>query len=258
MTTKMPVLFVGHGSPMVALEDSNITRAWKKIAENIPQPKAILAISAHWYGDDNRIQSDQKPKQIYDMYGFPMELYEIKYEPKGDLPLTKRVQELLGSSLTIDDDWGIDHGTWSVLVHMYPKVDIPVVQLSINMKASGKQLFEIGERLMPLRDEGVLLFGTGNIVHNLRKAKWGMEDGTPEANEFDQWVKERILERDVDAIMNYKAHPLAPYAAPTPDHFIPLLYILGATSAGDEITVFNEVRQLGSISMTGYLWGPSA
>lgn len=157
MSEQMPLIFVGHGSPMVALEDSQITRTWKAIAERIPRPKAILAISAHWYGDKSRIQTAAQPKQIYDMYGFPPELYRLKYEAAGDPELSASVRTLLGDELSVDDSWGIDHGTWSVLTHMYPKADVPVVQLSILMREPGETLLEIGRKLKPLREQGCLI-----------------------------------------------------------------------------------------------------
>ena len=254
MTERMPLIFVGHGSPMVALEDSNITRSWKAVADRIARPKAILAISAHWYGENSRIQTEAQPKQIYDMYGFPQALYEVKYEPSGDLALSAAVQALLGDELSVDDRWGIDHGTWSVLKHMYPQADIPVVQLSIRMRASGAVLLEIGRKLNALRDQGYLILGSGNIVHNLRRVEWDRDGGTEEADAFDAWVTQQILAKNHDALANYSDHPLARYAAPTPDHFIPLLYVLGARDEDDNVEIFNQVRQLGSLSMTSYLF----
>lgn len=254
MSEQMPLIFVGHGSPMVALEDSQITRTWKAIAERIPRPKAILSISAHWYGDKSRIQTAAQPKQIYDMYGFPPELYRLKYEAAGDPELSASVRTLLGDELSVDDSWGIDHGTWSVLTHMYPKADVPVVQLSILMREPGETLLEIGRKLKPLREQGCLILGSGNIVHNLRQVEWDRSGGTEAADAFDDWVTQRILLQDQEALANYLSHPLAKYAAPTPDHFIPLLYILGARDKADKVELFNQIRQMGSLSMTSYLF----
>ncbi len=254
MKELMPLMFVGHGSPMVALEDSAITRKWKELGEQLTKPKAILAISAHWYGDQTDVQSADKPKQIYDMYGFPEELYKVKYRPSGSLELTEAVQSILGSDVKLDDSWGIDHGTWSVLKHMYPEADIPVVQLRILMRAHGQELLQLGERLKSLRSQGYLIIGSGNIVHNLRRVEWDLEGGTADADAFDAWVHDKILGRDHAALANYQDHPLARYAVPTPDHYNPLLYILGARDASDNVEVFNHVRQMGSISMTSYLF----
>jgi len=250
----MPVIFLGHGSPLIAIEQNDITKTWEQVGRNIPKPKAILAISAHWFGNSNRVQSAEKPNQIFDMYGFPKALYEVRYEPKGDKTLSERVQTLLKDDIEIDDSWGIDHGTWSVLVHMFPHADIPVVQLAINMGAPRTTLLDIGRKLKPLRDEGCLVLGSGNIVHNLRRVEWNRTDGTEAANRFDDWVEERIRARDFTALADYQSHPDGSYAVPTTDHYIPLLYVLGMVDSEDRIDVVNRVRQMGSLSMTGYVF----
>ena len=179
---KMPVIFAGHGSPMIALEKNDLTRTLsdlgKKVIHDFGRPKAILSLSAHWFTRGSHVESSPSPRQIYDMYGFPKELYEVKYEPKGFRPLTERVLSLLPSA-DVNDDWGIDHGTWTVLTHMFPDVSIPVVQLSIDGKISPKASYEIGKALSPLREEGYLIFGSGNIVHNLYRVEWGNEGGSP-------------------------------------------------------------------------------
>lgn len=254
---RMPVLFVGHGNPMNALEYNEITRSWREIANRLARPKAILAISAHWYGRSTRVQSAEKPRQIYDFYGFPEALFKLKYEPKGDYRLTEAVQRLLPDKVLIDDDWGIDHGTWSVLSHMYPDADIPVVQFAIDMALPEKDLFAIGKALAPLRDESILIFGSGNIVHNLRLVDWQKGDGTPEAKAFDDWVLTKIMAKDFHSLADYRSHPNGRYAVPTSDHYLPLLYCLGAVEQKDDISVFNRVLTMGSISMTSYLFGSS-
>jgi 4,5-DOPA dioxygenase extradiol len=251
---RMPVLFVGHGNPMNALEDNEITRSWREIAQRLPRPNAILAISAHWYGRNTRVQSAEKPRQIYDFYGFPEALNNLTYEPKGHRALTEAVQRLLSVDVLIDNDWGIDHGTWSVLSHMYPDADIPVVQFAINMALPEKELLAIGKALATLRDEGILIFGSGNIVHNLRQVDWQKDDGTPEAKAFDDWVLDKIRQKDFLALADYRTHPHARYAVPTSDHYIPLLYCLGAVEEKDNISVFNRALTMGSISMTSYLF----
>lgn len=254
---RMPVMFMGHGSPMNAIEQNPFTETWTRLGQTLPRPNAILAVSAHWYGDDERIQSVAKPRQIYDMYGFPDALYALRYEPSGLVTLTQRVRDCLEGEVSTDDSWGIDHGTWSVLAHMYPDADLPVVQLSVNMAAEPEHLLGIGRRLAPLRDEGILLLGSGNIVHNLRRIEWNRAGGTDAAVRFDAWIKERITVGDKAAVARYADHPDAAYAVPTSDHFIPLLYVLGAAGDSDSVTVENEACLMGSLSMTSYVFGAS-
>lgn len=240
---------------MNAIDDNDLTRMWKTIANALPKPEAILSISAHWYGRNNRIQSARAPRQIYDMYGFPEPLYDVTYEPQGDPRLTQAVLDLLSDDVSVDDEWGIDHGTWSVLCHMYPDASIPVVQLSINMALTGMEILHIGKRLAPLREQGILILGSGNIVHNLRQIVWDMEGGVAEAEAFDRWIYERVMERDVNALADIESNPLSRFAVPTSDHFLPLLYCLGAMSENDKIDVFNRQCMLGSLSMTSYRFG---
>ena len=254
---RMPTLFVGHGSPMMALEHTETTNTFKSIGQNIinnyGKPKAILAVSAHWYTDGTYIQSAENPKQIYDMYGFPKELYEVVYSAKGDNELTQKVQQLLGDDVSINDTWGIDHGMWTVLVHMFPDASIPVVQLSIHKNLSPKEAYQLGTKLQSLRDEGYLIMGSGNIVHNLRRLEWNNPSGTPAAIEFDRYIADAVLANDTDKVINYEQHPHARYAAPTPDHYLPLIYIMGA--GGDaKPTVFNQTYNSGSLSMTGFIF----
>lgn len=254
---KLPVLFVGHGSPMIALEDNKLTENFKQVGEyileNYEKPKAILSISAHWFVDETLVQNTENPRQIYDMYGFPEELYEVKYPAKGCPELGEWVLELVEGS-KINNEWGIDHGTWTVLTHMFPKADIPVVQLSINYKLSTVEVFQIGEKLKSLRDEGVLIIGSGNIVHNLRSINWQNPKGVKEADEFDNYIKKSILERKYENVLNYKEFENYEISVPMYDHYYPLVYTLGAVEDKDRVTVFNEIRVMGTISMTSYLW----
>ncbi|ETS91997.1 4,5-DOPA dioxygenase extradiol [Veillonella sp. AS16] len=257
---RMPTLFVGHGSPMMALEHTETTNTFKSIGQNIinnyGKPKAILAVSAHWYTDGTYIQSAENPKQIYDMYGFPKELYEVVYSAKGDNELTQKVQQLLGDAVSIDDTWGIDHGMWTVLVHMFPDASIPVVQLSIHKNLNPKEAYQLGTKLQSLRDEGYLIMGSGNIVHNLRRLEWDSPSGTPATIEFDRYITDAVLANDTDKVINYEQHPHADYAAPTPDHYLPLIYIMGA-GEGAKPTVFNQTYNSGSLSMTGFIFEDS-
>ena len=255
---KMPVVFVGHGDPMIALKINEMTETLKKVGKNIikkhGEPKAILCISAHWYTKDTFIQSTEIPNQVYDMFGFPNELYEVKYPVKGSKELTKEVEKILGDTVKINDDWGIDHGTWTVFVHMFPEAKIPVVQLSVNANLNTEKTYKLGEKLAKLREKGYLIVGSGNIVHNLRKIEWDNPKGTQEADKFDRYILENISKREDEKVIKYEEHEYSNYAVPTPDHFMPILYILGA-SQGEKPYIFNEVRELGSLSMTSYIFG---
>lgn len=255
---KLPTLFMGHGSPMIALEDTEITRNFKKIGdyiiENYEKPKAILCISAHWFTRGNFTQNEEYPRQIYDMYGFPKQLYEVEYKVKGDSILSEKVLDLLkDENVSLNNDWGIDHGTWTVLVHMFPKADIPVVQLSVNGIIGEREVYNIGKKLKDLRNEGYLILGSGNIVHNLRLTDWENEGGSKENKEFDKFIVENIKSQNFENVIKHRENPYSTYAVPTKDHFYPLLYVLGA-SEGDKVEVFNQVGTLGSISMTSFIF----
>lgn len=256
--TKLPVIFFGHGSPMLALEKSETTEGLKAIGEEIlkkyQSPKAILMISAHWYAKDTFIQTTTSPTQIYDMYGFPDELYQFKYPVQGYQELSKRVKELLGDSVSANDEWGIDHGAWTVLTHVFPDADIPVVQLSINKNLTTDEMFKIGQKLSPLREEGILIMASGNIVHNLLRTDWRNPHGTKTSEEFNKNIVSLVENKDFEKLIHYKDLDHWLYAIPTPDHYLPLLYILGA--AGDDtVQVFNNFCNLGTMAMTGFAFG---
>ncbi len=254
--SKMPMVFVGHGSPINAIEDNAYTRSWRKMARKMPRPAAIVAISAHWYTKGTRIMNEEKPKTIYDMYGFPKKLYEIVYNSPGSPALAERAKRLIVRESTFDNSWGIDHGTWSVLVHMYPERDIPVFQISIDATAPPEIHYQIGRELAVLRNEGVLLFGSGNIVHNLRMVDWPLENrGYDWAYEFDDYIKENILNKDHENVINYKSFgEAAMLAVPITDHFFPILYMLGASDREDNISLYNNNCMMGSLSMTSYMF----
>ncbi len=254
---KMPVLFVGHGSPMIALENNDLTNNFKKVGQEIiekyQKPKGILVISAHWFTPGFFTNDEENPRQIYDMYGFPDELYQVDYKVKGSYELANKLTQLTNNKVVMNNEWGIDHGTWTVLVHMFPDGDIPVVQLSVNYKAEIDEIYELGRELSQLRDQGYLIIGSGNIVHNLGLVEWSNEGGSEISYKFDNNIKEAILRRDDKKVLDYKSIEGASYAVPTLDHFLPLIYILGAS---DEVPkVFNNVSTLGSISMTSYAFG---
>lgn len=252
---KMPVVFIGHGSPTNAIENNMFTENWKKISRGIPKPKAILAISAHWFTSGTKIMDELHPKMIYDMYGFPKELYQIVYNSNGSPDLAHLIKKLISKETNYDNSWGYDHGTWSILKHMYPNCDIPVLQLSVDNTAPPEVHFQIGKELKSLRENGVLIFGSGNIVHNLRKLDWSMENGYDWAYEFDDYIKNKILNKDFVNVVNYiNAGSSADLSVPTPDHFYPLLYVLGAADESDEVAIYNNFSQMGSLSMTSYLF----
>lgn len=254
----MPVVFSGHGSPMIALAHNAITEGMDRIGRAVEKqfgkPKAILMVSAHWYTHGTFVQSAPEPRQVYDMYGFPKELYQVKYPAKGDRELTGKVQELLGSAVAVNDDWGIDHGAWTVLVHMFPKADIPVVQLSVDGDISHEEEFQLGRKLADLRKQGYLILGSGNVVHNLREVEWDNKGGSAATLRFNDYITEAVLQGDTDKVIGFGSHPDAAYAVPTPDHYLPLLVCLGAAGS-DRAQVFNKVCNLGSMAMTGYAWG---
>lgn len=252
---KMPALFVGHGSPMNAIEDNEYTGNWAKIAVKIPRPEAILAVSAHWVTNGTRIMDEANPKMVYDMYGFPDELYKVEYKAKGSVELAHLTKNLIKSDVKIDNSWGYDHGTWSVLCKMYPEADIPVFQLSLDNNASAEAHFRIGREISTLREKGVMILGSGNVVHNLSRINWGMKGGQPWADEFDGYIRDKIINREYQDVINYrqagKSSELAFY---TTEHFNPLLYILGASREDERLTIFNDSCTMGSLSMTCYLF----
>lgn len=259
MNQRMPVLFVGHGSPMNAIEDNGYSRAWIALGKTLPKPKAILSVSAHWFGRGTKVNDTPTPAMIYDMYGFPEELYQLKYPAPGSPDLAHRTRALIGDFVTVDNNWGIDHGTWSVLNRIFPKADVPIVQLSVNAMLSPAEHYAIGQKLRPLRDEGVFVFASGNIVHNLSRVDWRMKDGQPWAEEFDRYVHDAILSRAHEKVIAYDqfGEP-AELSVPSMDHFAPLFYALGASDADDTIQVVNADCTLGSMSMTSYLFTPPA
>lgn len=252
---RMPVMFIGHGSPMNAIEENEFSAQWKAYGPMLPRPQAILSISAHWFTSGIRVMSSSAPKMIYDMYGFPDELYQVVYKASGSPSLANTTKDLIGDKAALDDTWGYDHGTWSVLRRIYPEADIPVFQLSVDMTATTEEHYQIGVKLRELREQGVLIIGSGNIVHNLGRINWGMKGGYSWAEEFDAYIKNNILNRNYGNIVDFEqAGPSSSLAFTSLDHFAPLLYILGASDENDHISVFSDVCVLGSISMTSFLF----
>ena len=254
MSQRMPSLFFGHGNPMNALLHNPYTDQWVAIGKKLTTPKAILCISAHWYIQDAAVTISTSPKTIHDFGGFPRELYQVQYPAPGDPDLAARVQQLLKPlPVRLDESWGLDHGTWSVLAHVYPRADVPIVQLSIDETQPPSFHYEIGKRLAPLRDEGILIVGSGNIVHNLHAYAWGRHTQEPYdwAISFENRVRVLLLSGEHNPLVNYedKLGGEAMLAVPTPDHYLPLLYVLGTRMPSELVAFPVEGVDGGSISM---------
>ena len=249
----MPAIFLGHGNPMNALETNRYTEAWAAMRHEISPPKAILAVSAHWYVPGSAVTVSTAPRTIHDFGGFPRELYEVQYPAPGDPELAARVKQLLTPvEVAMDDSWGLDHGTWSVLKHVYPEADVPVVQLSIDATKPADYHLELAERLAVLRDEGVLILGSGNVVHNLRAYAWGVEGAEPYdwAVRFEREVRGLMSVGDAAALAGYeKLGRDAMLSSPTPEHYLPLLYVAGVQQGADSVSFPVEGIEGGSISM---------
>ena len=249
----IPAIFFGHGNPMNAVTSNTWTEGWRRIGEQVTRPKAILSISAHWYAPGTGVTVSTAPRTIHDFGGFPAELYRVRYPAPGDPVLASRVQGLLAPlDVALDDSWGLDHGTWSVLKHAWPAADVPVVQLSIDESRPAAFHFDVGRRLAPLRDEGVLIIGSGNLVHNLHAYAWGRHARDPYdwAVRFESAARDFMLAGDFEPLVNYEALGKdALLSIPTPDHYLPLLYVLGCRQQGDGIGFPVEGVDGGSISM---------
>lgn len=248
---RMPILFIGHGNPMNAIEDTPFAAAWAEAALTLPRPKAILSVSAHWETDGSMVTAMKTPRTIHDFYGFPKELFQVEYPAPGAPELADRVLELLGTDMAkADDSWGLDHGTWSVLRRMYPRADIPVLQLSLDRKKSSREHAAMAKRLLPLRDEGVLIIGSGNIVHNLSLIRWHDDSPYPWAAGFNALAAGLIREGDTDRLIDYAAlGEAARLSIPTNEHYLPLLYALSLRTSDDPVSLFADQVVLGSISM---------
>ena len=254
----MPAAFIGHGSPMNTLAHNRYTEAWNRFGRDVPRPAAILAVSAHWYIRGTAVTAMQTPQTIHDFGGFPKPLFDFQYPAPGSPALAGRVRELLAPlDVRADEEWGLDHGTWSVLAHVYPQADIPVVQLSMDSSQPPAFHYDLGKRLAPLRDEGVLIAGSGNVVHNLSVLDW--KDGARAfdwAVRFNDTVRDHILRREHQPLVDYQDFgDDARLAVPTPEHYLPLLYILGLRDEHEPIAVAVDGIQNASISMLSIVVG---
>lgn len=252
----MPVVFIGHGSPMNAIQKNAFTEELKTLSSQIPKPRAILCVSAHWETQGTQVSSNPRPQTIHDFYGFPQALFQVQYPAPGSPELAQKIMSL-APEVKANPEYGFDHGSWSVLVHMYPDADIPVVQLSVSHSLSAQEHLELGKKLAPLRDDNVLIMATGNIVHNLRKLEWNRPHGGTEWTEkFDREIEKALLTRDTDTLVNYatKLAPEAQLAVPSEEHYLPLLYIYGASNESDTLSFPYEGYEMGSLSMRSVMY----
>nr|WP_150111959.1 4,5-DOPA dioxygenase extradiol [Flavobacterium sasangense] len=253
---KMPVLFIGHGSPMNAIEDNIFSKRWQQMGKEIPTPKAVVVVSAHWLTKGTMVTAMPNPKTIHDFGGFPQALFEVQYPAPGNPELATEIQKLITNpAVELDHDWGLDHGTWSVVKHMYPDADIPVLQLSIDYYKPAAYHYELAKQLLALRKKGVLIIGSGNMVHNLRMVAWDKlnepEYGFDWALEMNDVFKNKISNGFHKELIQYeKLHKAATLAIPTPDHYYPLLYILALQTDNDKVEFFNDKAVGGSLTMT--------
>ncbi len=248
----MPVLFVGHGSPMNAIEDNEYSRVWKDVGAGLPRPKAILCVSAHWETRGTKITAMEKPRMIYDFGGFPRELSQVQYPAPGSEEWAMLTKESLTSiEAELDHQWGFDHGAWSILVHLFPKADVPVLQLSLDYTQPPSYHYELAKQLYSLRKKGVLIIGSGNMVHNLRMVSWQQPGGFDWADSFNEKLKTLIQSGDHKALANYQSLGTeAALSIPSPDHYLPLLYTLALQGKDEPVSFFNDKTLLGSLSMT--------
>jgi len=257
-TDKMPVLFLGHGSPMNAIQETEFTKGWRNIGQSLPRPNAIICISAHWETKGTFVTAMEKPKTIHDFGGFPQELFDVQYPAPGS-PQTalETKNSITKTDVGLDQQWGLDHGTWSVVKHLYPKADIPVIQLSLDYTKGPQYHFELAKELAVLRKKGILIIGSGNMVHNLGIIDWQHQDsGFDWAIEANTSMKNYIGNGDFAPLINYSAQGKAfQLSIPTPEHYLPLLYTLGLKDEKDELSFFNDKTVMGSISMTSVMIG---
>jgi 4,5-DOPA dioxygenase extradiol len=252
----IPVLFLGHGSPMNGIENNYFTKEWENLGKMYPAPTAVIVVSAHWLTKGTRITAMEAPRTIHDFRGFPQELFNVQYPAPGNLALALETSQLIKSTnVGLDHDWGLDHGTWTVIRHVYPNANIPILQLSIDYDKPAKYHYKLAQELSALRRKGVLIVGSGNLIHNLRMVAWDKvneaEYGYDWAMELKVKMRELIEDGNHEPLVNYEQlGTAASYAIPTPDHYYPLMYALGLQSKNEQASVFNDVAVMGSLTMT--------
>lgn len=252
---RMPVLFIGHGSPMNAIEENEFVQGFRKVSKEIPKPQAILCISAHWETRGTQITAMEKPQTIHDFGGFPKELYEVQYPAPGDPELAKETKSLIKKTeVGLNQNWGLDHGAWSVMKHLYPHADVPVIEMSLDYYQTPQFHYELAQELKPLRERGILIIGSGNMVHNLRMVEWNKLNetyGYDWALEANEKMKQFILNGDHQSLINFskQGRPFQ-LAIPTPEHYLPLLYSLALKEKDEAVSLFNDKPVAGSLSMT--------
>jgi len=255
-TEQLPVLFIGHGSPMNAIEDNEFSKGWKDIGKTLPKPNAILCISAHWETRGTFVTAMEKPKTIHDFGGFPKELFEVQYPAQGSPELAKEVKSIITKTeVGLDEKWGLDHGCWSVVKHLYPDADIPVIQMSLDYYQTAQYHYDLAKELSSLRKIGVLIIGSGNMVHNLGMVAWDKlndsEYGYDWAIEANDKMKKYIMNGDHQSLIDYQSHGKSfNQAIPTPEHYLPLLYALALKQENEKVSLFNDKAVAGSLTMT--------
>ncbi|HRH41800.1 MAG TPA: 4,5-DOPA dioxygenase extradiol [Pyrinomonadaceae bacterium] len=250
-----PTIFVGHGNPMYAIEENEFTQEWQKLGKTLPKPKAIVVISAHWETIGTYVTAMPNPRTIHDFYGFPPELFNVQYNPPGNPKLAQNISsKVQQTKIQLDESWGLDHGSWSVLKHLYPKADIPVVQLSLDRTKPASFHYELAKELQFLRNEDVLIIGSGNIVHNLRLINFRSKSGNDWAINANETLKNLVLTNNHKNLVNYQIlGSEVQLAIPTPEHYLPLIYVLGLQNELEKVRIFNDTVELGSISMASFL-----
>jgi len=254
--SKMPVLFIGHGSPMNIVDYNAYTQSLQTLGASLPKPESILVISAHWMTQGTFVCSADKPEQIYDFYGFPDELYKVQYHPPGAPAIAKSIVHELGSeNIQVNTQWGIDHASWAVLIYMYPKANIPVLEMSLDVTMNEEEHYTLANKLSFLRNQNVLIIGSGNIVHNLHRMEYKADaEPYPWAVEFDKYIKDALLQKDIDRLLHYKElSPVGKIAVPTNDHYLPMLYSAALREEEEQIDFFHESIQNASISMRCFI-----
>ena len=251
-TAATPLLFLGHGNPMNAIMDNEFSRGWRTVGESLARPRAVLCVSAHWETSGTYVTAMEKPQTIHDFGGFPSQLYDVQYPAPGNPALARETKRTVSkTTVELDHQWGLDHGCWSVIKHLFPEADVPVVQMSLDYTKRARWHYELARELAPLRKKGVLIVGSGNVVHNLRMADWDEKGGFDWALEANERIKKFVSTNDHQPLIDYRSQGRElELAVPTPEHYFPLLYVLALKEEKESVSFFNDKAEWGSISMT--------